>query len=149
MSPDGAKELNENIKLVDSVYYFSFAYNTTKKSPISNHQIPISSTMVVLMPIATLIGRYTDTSSFATIKIDNSWLPNDGLVNVVSAQYPIGDTYVEYNSSLEELERGCWYVFPTLEGDHGAVIGMNGKTEETRKFYTDHITLIDSLPRIR
>ncbi len=149
LSPDGAMELNESIKLVDSVYYFSFAYNTTKKSPLSNHQIPISSTMVVLMPIATLIGRYTNTSSTATIKIDDSWLPNDGLVNVVSAQYPTGDTFVEYNSGLEELQRGQWYVFPTLEGDHGAVIGMNGKTEETRKFYTDHITLIDSLPRIR
>jgi triacylglycerol lipase len=149
LSPDGAMELNESIKLVDSVYYFSFAYNTTKKSPLSNHQIPISSTMVVLMPIATLIGRYTNTSATATIKIDDSWLPNDGLVNVVSAQYPTGDTFVEYNSGLEELQRGQWYVFPTLEGDHGAVIGMNGKTEETRKFYTDHIALIDSLERIR
>jgi len=101
------------------------------------------------MPIATLIGRYTDTSASASIKIDDSWLPNDGLVNVVSAQYPTGDTYVEYNSNLEELERGRWYVFPTLEGDHGTVIGMNGKTEETRKFYTDHITLIVGLERIR
>ena len=55
---------------------------------------------------------------------------------------------IDYNGQ-EDVQRGCWYVFPTREGDHGAVIGMNGKTEETRKFYTDHITLIDSLPRIR
>ncbi len=149
LSPDGAKELNENIKLVDSVYYFSYAYSTTEKSPLSNNHIPIKSTMVVLMPIATLIGRYTNTSSTATVTIDDSWRENDGLVNVVSARYPTGDKYVDYTAELEELERGCWYVFPTLEGDHGAVIGMNGKTAETQKFYTDQITLIDNLPRIR
>lgn len=149
LSPDGAAELNKTIKMVEDVYYFSFAYNTTKKSPISDHQIPIASTMVVLMPVATLIGRYTNTSADASITIDNSWLPNDGLVNVVSAQYPTGDEHVDYNGDSEELNRGCWYVFPTLEGDHGTVIGMNGKTDETRKFYTDHIALINSLPRIR
>ena len=143
LSPDGAAELNKTIKTVESVYYFSFAYNTTQKSPLSNNQIPISSTMVVLMPLATLIGRYTDS------KIDESWLPNDGLVNVVSAQCPADEEYIEYNEQIEEIMRGQWYVFPTIEGDHGAVIGMNGKTNETRDFYTDHITLIDSLPRIR
>ena len=149
LSPDGAKELNESIKLVDSVYYFSYAYNTTKKSPISNHQIPITSTMVVLMPLATLIGRYTDTSASATIKIDESWLPNDGLVNVVSAQFPTGEEHVDYTGDSDKIERGCWYVFPTREGDHGAVIGMEGKTEETKSFFTDHVALIDGLPRIR
>ena len=149
LSPDGAAELNKTIKTVDSVYYFSFAYTTTKKSPLSNHQIPISSTMVVLMPLATLIGRYTDTSASATIKIDESWLPNDGLVNVVSAQFPTGEEHIDYTGDSDEIERGCWYVFPTREGDHGAVVGMEGKTEETRSFYTDHIVLIDSLPRIR
>ena len=148
LSPDGAVELNKTIKTVEDVYYFSFAYTTTQKSPFSSHHIPISSTMAVLMPTATLIGRYTNTSGTATIKIDESWLPNDGLVNVVSAQYPTGEEYIDYTGQ-EEVERGCWYVFPTLEGDHGAVIGMTGKTEETRKFYTDHIALIDSLPRIR
>ncbi len=149
LSPDGAAEFNKTIKMVDSVYYFSYAYCTTEKSPISNNQIPISSTMVVLMPLATLIGRYTDTSASATITIDNSWCANDGLVNVVSAKYPTGDNFVEYTADTEELSRGLWYVFPTIEGDHGTVIGMNGKTEETRKFYTDHIALIDGLPRIR
>lgn len=148
LSPDGAAELNKTIKTVDSVYYFSFAYTTTKKSPLSNNQIPIPSTMVVLMPLATLIGRYTDTSASATIKIDESWLPNDGLVNVVSAQYPTGEEHIDYTGQ-EKVERGCWYVFPTREGDHGAVIGMEGKTEDTRSFFTDHIALIDGLPRIR
>ncbi len=143
LSPDGANELNETIKTVESVYYFSFAYNTTKKSPLSNNQIPISSTMVVLMPIATLIGRYTDDT------IDDKWLPNDGLVNVISAQCPADEQFIEYNEQLEEVVRGQWYVFPTIEGDHGAVIGMNGKTNETRKFYTDQITLFDNMPRIR
>lgn len=148
LSPDGAAELNKTIKTVEDVYYFSFAYTTTQKSPFTNHQIPIQSTMVVLMPLATLIGRYTNTSGTSAIQIDETWLPNDGLVNVVSAQYPTNEVHIDYTGQ-EEVERGCWYVFPTREGDHGAVIGMTGKTEETRRFYTDHIALIDSLPRIR
>ncbi len=148
LSPHGAAELNKMIKTVDSVYYFSFAYTTTQKSPLSNHQIPTQSTMVVLMPLATLIGRFTDTSETTPVKIDETWLPNDGLVNVVSAQCPSDEIRIDYNGQ-EDVQRGCWYVFPTREGDHGAVIGMNGKTEETRKFYTDHIALIDGLPRIK
>ncbi len=143
LSPEGATELNKTIKTVESVYYFSFAYSTTETSILTGNQVPISSTMPVLMPLATLIGRYTDENT------DGSWKENDGLVNVVSAQYPAEENHQKYYPKLEEFNRGIWYVYPTYVGDHGAVIGMNGKTEETRKFYTDQMTFIDSLPRIR
>lgn len=143
LSPDGAAELNETIKTVEDVYYFSYAYCTTEKSPLSENHIPITSTMLVLMPLATMIGRYTDDN------IGTEWLPNDGLVNVISAQCPADEEYIEYSGTIEETQRGCWYVFPTIEGDHGAVIGMTGKTDETLSFYEEYIALIDSLPRIR
>ena len=144
LSPDGAAELNKTIKTVDSVYYFSYAYCTTEKSLITNHQLPKKSTLLVLMPVATLIGRYTNED--AQIKIDESWLPNDGLVNVVSAQCPSDEEMFSYTADTE-IERGRWYVFPTLEGDHGTVIGMNGNVQKTHSFYTDHIALVDALPR--
>lgn len=146
LSPDGAAKLNEQIKKVDSVYYFSYAYCTTEKSIITDNQVPKKSTMLVLMPIATMIGRYTDTSETATIKIDESWLPNDGLVNVVSAQCPSDEEMFTYSEDIE-IERGNWYVFPTLEGDHGTVIGMGGNAQKTHSFYTDHMAIVDALPR--
>ncbi len=148
LSPHGAKLLNESIKTVESIYYFSYAYCTTEKAPLTGKQTPTLSTMVVLMPIARLIGTYTNTDADAPVIIDESWLPNDGLVNVVSAQYPTDEKHTDY-SEEKETERGIWHVFPTLKGDHGTVIGMNGNVQQTRTFYTDLIKMIDALPRIK
>ena len=102
----------------------------------------------MLKPTATLIGSYTNTADDAPIKIDESWLPNDGLVNVVSAKYPEGESHTDYTQGMK-IERGIWHVFPTLTGDHGTVIGMNGNVQQTRTFYTDLITMIDGLPRTK
>ncbi len=146
LSPHGAKELNEKIETVDSVYYFSYAYSTTEKSPITGKQIPKISTMLVLMPMAKLIGSYTDTSDSAPVKIDESWLPNDGLVNVVSAQSPSDETSIEFEQGIE-IKRGIWHVLPTKDGDHGTVIGMNGNATQTHQFYADLVEMINTLPR--
>ncbi len=146
LSPDGAAKLNGKIKTVKDICYISYAYCTTQKSVLTANQVPTLSTMAVLMPIATLIGSYTDTSETATIKIDESWLPNDGLVNVVSARCPGDETPHEYVSG-ETIERGQWYVMPTLTGDHGTVIGMNGNKQLTHDFYINLIKLVDSVER--
>lgn len=144
LSPHGAKELNQNIKTVSSIYYFSYSYCTTEKSALSNNQSPVLSTLPVLMLPATLIGSYTNTSDDAPVKIDESWLPNDGLVNVVSAKYPSGEKHTDYTQGME-IESGIWHVFPTLTGHHGTVIGMDGNTQQTHEFYTILFTMIDSL----
>ena len=145
LSPHGAKALNSKIKLVDSVYYFSYAYCTTTEAPVFGNQVPTKETMGVLMVPAGMIGAYTNKRADAQVVIDEKWLPNDGLVNVVSAQYPTGDAYTNYVAGETKIKSGQWIVFPTLTGDHGTVIGMNGNVEATRKFYMDHIAIIDSL----
>ena len=94
---------------------------------------------------AGMIGAYTNNRADAQMVIDETWKPNDGLVNVISAQHPTGDAYVDYVAGETRVKSGQWYVFPTLTGDHGTVIGMKGNTDETRKFYMDHIAIIDSL----
>ncbi len=144
LSPHGAKELNSNIKLVDSVYYFSYAYCTTETTILGN-SVATTDTMGVLMVPAGMIGAYTDKGGKYGVVIDSTWLPNDGLVNVVSAQYPFEDAHTDYVAGTKDIKSGQWYVFPTLTGDHGTVIGMRGNVDETRKFYTDHIAIIDNL----
>jgi triacylglycerol lipase len=144
LSPHGAKELNSKIKLVDSVYYFSYAYCTTTEAPLFGNHVATTDTMGVLMAPAGMIGAYTDKTGKNGVVIDSSWLPNDGLVNVVSAKYPTNDAHTDYVADTE-IKSGQWYVFPTLTGDHGTVIGMNGNVEATQKFYTDHIAIIDKL----
>lgn len=144
LSPDGAKELNEKIKLVENVYYFSYSYLTTEASSLTGNQIPKSGTLPVLLLSATLMGRYS-TNTKTDFSIDESWLPNDGLVNVVSARYPIGDKYQEFNA--ENIVKGEWNVMPTLPGDHGTVIGLNADADETHSFYDTLFQMIDSQPR--
>lgn len=144
LSPDGAKELNERIGLVDGVYYFSYSYLTTEASSLTGNQIPKSTTLPVLLLPATLMGRYS-TNTKSEFAIDESWLPNDGLVNVVSARYPLGDSYCEFDS--ENIAKGKWNVMPTLPGDHGTVIGLNAEVEETHSFYDTLFEMIDSQPR--
>lgn len=144
LSPHGAKELNEGIKLVDSVYYFSYAYCTTTETTVFKNHVPTRDTLAVLLVPAGMIGAYTNKSANAQVVIDEKWWPNDGLVNVISAQYPTDDKYVDYVAD-GDIKSGQWYVFPTITGDHGTPIGMNGNTEAMQKFYMDHITIVDNL----
>ena len=93
LSPDGASQINKQIKLVDSVYYFSYAYSTTNVSSVTGNHVPdIGGTLAVLIPTATLMGRYS-INNVTDFPIDETWLENDGLVNVVSAKYPTGDEW--------------------------------------------------------
>lgn len=144
LSPDGCAELNKRIGVVDDVYYFSYSYCTTVENPITGNQLPELDTLPVLLPTALAMGIYNKTID-SKIKIDKTWQPNDGLVNVVSARYPFGDPWQDYNS--EDIKSGVWNVMPTRNGDHGTVIGLNAGVEETHGFYTELFTMIDAIPR--
>ena len=143
LAPDGAAELNEIAKTVDNVYYFSYAYSTTEPAAMETH-IPISSTMPILSPFATLMGSYSGTTE-GGIVIDESWRENDGLVNVVSAKYPFGQDYTDLPEEYEDIEKGIWNVAPVGVGDHGRVIGMGATADELHTFFTGLIEMINSL----
>lgn len=50
-------------------------------------------------------------------KIDEAWLENYGLVNLISAKYPFNQPFVEFN--LENIKKnGIWNVMPVFDGDH-------------------------------
>ena len=144
LSPDGAAELNQTIKTVEGVYYFSYSYVTTQASSLTGKQVPVLKTLPILMPTATLMGRYSE-NNVTDFKIDETWLPNDGLVNVVSAKYPTGEEWQEYDS--ENIVKGKWNVMPTRDGDHGTVIGLYADAQSTKDFYTELTKMVDSQPR--
>ena len=146
LSPDGAAELNEQIKTVEGVYYFSYSYSTTQEGKILGKHIPTSSTLPILSPFALAMGAYKGTTD-GGITIDEAWQENDGLVNVVSARYPTGEEYMSLPESTEDIKRGIWNVAPTRKGDHGTVIGLNAKASTTREFYVELFNMIDSLER--
>lgn len=144
LSPHGAAELNSTIKTVEGIYYFSYSYVTTQASALTGKQVPVLKTLPILMPTATLMGRYSE-NNVTDFKIDETWLPNDGLVNVVSAKYPTGEEWQEFDS--ENIVKGKWNVMPTRDGDHGTVIGLYADAQSTRDFYTELTKMIDSQPR--
>lgn len=144
LSLEGAAQTNKQIEIVNDVTYFSYASCTTKENPLTGNQMPELDTLLILMPTALLMGTYVENTASGT-KVDKTWQPNDGLVNVVSAQYPFDEPWKNFDA--ENIESGKWNVMPTLNGDHGTIIGLNANREQTHTFYTDLFKMIDLLPR--
>ncbi len=144
LSPDGAAQLNKKIKTVEGIYYFSYAYSTTSEGSILGNHLPAASTLPVLCPFALAMGAYTGTTE-GGISIDKSWKENDGLVNVVSAQYPFGESHTAFPEDKNDIQTGIWYVAETRKGDHGTVIGLNAKNKPTLNFYTELFEMIENL----
>ena len=149
LSPDGARALNETIRTVKGVYYFSYSYCTTKAGTLLQCQVPVSGTLPVLVPTAMAMGAYQGKTP-GGIEITADWQPNDGLVSVVSARYPQGEAYSalpEQPDDARVYRKGVWYVEETLAGDHGTVIGLNAEADATHAFWKAHLSLVDALRR--
>lgn len=155
LSPDGAAVLNNTIKTVDNVYYFSYAYSTTNKS-IFGGQLP--SALGTLLPLqATALGMgFYKGETAGGIVIDEAWQENDGLVSVISAQKPDGEEGIYCNKNVtdtnpKKIKKGVWNVSKTLTGHHGTVIGLapldSGAAQKTLTFYTDLFNFIETLKR--
>ena len=140
LTPDGARELNGKIRMAENVYYFSYAWCTTEQGTVTYIQKPISSTLPVLVPFALAMGSYNGTTA-GGIRIDETWQPNDGLVSVVSAQYPAGDPQIPLNPDAPR--KGVWNVAPVKTGHHGTVIGLGAGADETHAFYNTLFLMID------
>ncbi len=145
LSPDGAAQINSKIRTVKGVYYFSYAYCTTHEGTlVKGKQVPVGGTLPLLYVPALLIGRYAGTTK-GGIVIDESWQPNDGLVSVVSAQYPSNEEYFDYDGDVKHIKTGIWNFMGTSDGDHGTVVGLNSTAEKTFGFYDNLTEMIDSL----
>ncbi len=144
LSPEGAKELNDRIELDDNVYYFSYAFQTTYKSLFDEeNEVPLPSTLAILQPFATMMGQYSF-NDYSSFEIDSSWLPNDGLVNVVSALHPFDDPAKDYDAN--NITTGIWNVMPLSTGDHGNAIGIGISEKATMDYYHGMLDMINSLP---
>jgi len=119
---DGAKELNETIHCQPGIYYFSYCAQATEPDATGN-QVPKDFVWSMFRSTSVVMGKKR--APFTTpggVLIDDSWLPNDGLVNTISAQYPLNEPHKAYNA--DKLERGVWQVMPTITNfDHNDFAG--------------------------
>jgi len=147
LTVDGAAALNKTIRCQPGVYYFSYAAQMTRKDGDGNH-VPKKGMTPVLRGVSVCMGRRR--APFQTaggIWIDDAWLPNDGIVNLVSALYPFHEPRQDYDP--DNLRPGVWQVMPVIPmRDHATLIaaaGPLGGGPVLRNFY---LSLAQMLERI-
>jgi len=144
---DGAFALNETIKCQDGIYYFCYSASITEEDRNGN-QVPSRDVFFALHPGAKAMGH--NRSSYVTAGghvIDDRWLPNDGLVNTISAQQPFGEPFQAYDPA--DLRPGLWNVMPVIESfDHADYMGgleYAGGKPGTRERCLDMIAVLEAL----
>ncbi len=141
LSPDGAKQLNDRSEIQSNVYYYTAPFSSTVEDE-NGYQVPTKDTFVILRVFGAVIGRY-DKNHVSDLKIDRSWLENDGLVNTISEKNPFDEPYVDYNYG-DSVSPGVWNVFPVVKKDHGYAIGLKSTKTDTLEYYTNLLDLINS-----
>ena len=129
MYAQGSKELNARIKILPSVYYFSYPFNAFDE----NKKKPLNTDFFFMKATSSLMIHDSK-------KSDKPIIGNDGLVDVESAKHPSTEPFKEFDRNY--IRSGLWNVMPVSIGDHGTPIGLFADKEETRLFYNNHILLL-------
>jgi len=149
LSIDGAAAVNKGLSCLPGVYYFSYAAQVTEDDGRGS-QVPGDDIWFLFHTPATAMGqkRAPFTTAGGTL-VDETWAPNDGLVNVVSARAPAGEPYQTYNP--KKLEAGVWQVMPLIIGwDHYDFVGGMKQVDGTpgiREFYLGLMRLLEQVPQ--
>ncbi len=146
MTLRGAAELNEKIKTVDSVYYYSYSCNSSTKTALGTY-LPIRSNFVMFYLTSLYIGCL-EGKTIDGIYMDETWAKNDGIVPLASALYPSTDadtakSYEEAVTAGEAIKPGVWYYMPIMEGfDHFDFCGTIDYVTSFEDFY---YTLVETI----
>ncbi len=143
MHIDNALALNNTITTFDDVYYFAYPCASTKLNDNGELEPDPEITEGIFLKGATYMSRYTGQTA-GGFAIDESWQPNDGLVNTVSAGAPLGQPSTAYESEDTTLP-GIWNVMPTVTGDHMSLQGGLTKRVNVKPFYLELVEMIASL----
>ena len=138
LRPAGARALNARIETLPDTWYFSIPCCRTLPRLLTHDQKPDTAMTPLLWPFSTAMGR--DGAG-----MPRDWLPNDGLVNTISARYPGGAPHADFVPG-QTPQRGVWQVLPVEHLDHLAAIGgvMNNGVVRTRLFYRRVMALLDA-----
>ncbi|MBO4893502.1 MAG: hypothetical protein J5562_01130 [Clostridia bacterium] len=142
MDIDGAAHLNEKIKTVPGIYYFSYACSMSHQDEDGKWVADTDGMEPLFVNSAKLIVKYTGVTPEGTV-LDESWQENDGLVNTISAKAPFNAPQKEYEAG--SVKPGEWNIMPVYHGDHMSLQGGLLMTNNVRPFYIEHITMINSL----
>ncbi len=139
---DNAAAMNEQLHTLENVYYFSVPCNSSVKKDDGTYSPDESKTELLFLKAGTLMGAFTETTP-GGYTVDETWLMNDGLVNTVSATAPFNAPQQAYDA--QQVHKGIWNVMPVYDGDHMSLQGGLFKKNDVRDFYTELLTMINSL----
>ncbi len=142
LTPEGTVNINDKLDINDDIYYFSYAFSTTKE--FMGVQIPSIKTNPVIVLTALAMGCFRFDDPTTGVVYDGDWLANDALVNTESAKYPLDEPHKDYDE--DAVEKGVWNVMPVEEGDHGSAIGLFADKDDTQSFYLELCEMLDELP---
>ncbi len=146
-STSGAFDVNNMVGVYDSIYYFSYIGDTTTKVPVFNTYIPLPTTLPLFYLTCVTMGSYVA----ALPQGYQAWWPNDGMVSIVSAEYPFGQPNASVTNETESFAPGTWNYFPVMTPwDHfkfvgvGTVLPMDFQAIDT--FYLELANRVAKLP---
>lgn len=139
----GAAEVNEKIRMLDDVYYFSYSSECVFEGPLTGNLYPEPTMNPLFLLTSPSICSY-DREELFGIAIDESWRVNDGIVSTNSAHHPDGEPYKDFDEN--NIEKGIWNVMPVIESmDHTDYMGVFADPILTRKFYKEMCILVSSV----
>ena len=152
MDPDQSVLLNQSIKTVPGIYYFSVPHDATKDSDDGSHRVPDKEVCdTFFVPSVYIIG-HTDTVTKGGMVLDKRWQPNDGLVNTISETAPFdkeSDTVGAQPSvalAQNGFSKGVYHIFPTYIGAHMVLLGnVLSKTDKGMPYLYDLMLMINAL----
>ena len=142
MHIDNALALNRTLKLDPSVYYFSQPCDITVQRKNGTYRPMVRKTELMFRRTSRYMGAYKGTTKGGFV-CDESWQPNDGLVNTESAMYPFGDAHTQFDP--DHIEPGIWNVFDTLNIDHMAVQGGLMRRHPVHPYFKKLLAMIDEV----
>ncbi len=152
---DGALAINDDIEIRDQIYYFSYAGDKTNYNRITQKYTPALGMWPIFMPFSAKICNYYDQYTDGGVYISRDWLPNDGMVNTISAKYPTNSAGICVNESgvagfthyagTDSIQPGTWYVMPVERLDHMGFAGgiVNNSGIYTRILYMNIMGNLD------
>lgn len=144
LSPQGARELNEKIRVFPDLYYMSYANAKTFKTWLSNINLSHLDMNPALMLPADFMGTYSGDA----IPADKhqSWQRNDGIVNTISMAGPDNVPIVKYRSG--PINKGVWTSMgETSNNDHLMIVGHYADAPWVATFYTKIAKRLATLER--
>ena len=142
MHIDNALKLNRNCHLDENVYYFSQPCRITYKNKEGFLEPDEKNCELMFRRTSRVMGHYQGFTK-SGLKIDESWQENDGLVNTVSAMYPLNQPHRSLKDT--KAEKGVWNVLEVMQADHMALQGGLSKKYEVLPYYLKMLEMITEL----